>query len=126
MVERIWTVDDHLAQGSDAMVELWWQVRAAIESFGPTSLAVSKTTVTFKGSRRGFAGASPRKDDVVGYFDIMRIVGEGDPRIRRVAPYGRNLFVHQFRLTDAAQLGDEFVGWLGEAFAVGAGAHLLR
>ena len=43
-----WTVEDHLAAGTPASVALWRDLEQAIQSFGPVSLSVSKSTVTFK------------------------------------------------------------------------------
>ena len=44
--------------GADpANVELYQAVAALIQSIGSVTLSVSKTAITFKGARRGFAGA---------------------------------------------------------------------
>jgi hypothetical protein len=118
-----WTVEDHLRAGTPATVALFQEVQSALESFGPITTSVSKTSVTFKGSRRGFAGARPTAKGVVGYLDVMRRLPD-DRRIRTVSPYGRNLFVHHYLLTEASDLDEEFSGWLREAYAVGCGAHL--
>jgi hypothetical protein len=118
-----WTIEDHLRAGTDSTVALFRRVEAAIESFGPVSLSVSKSSVTFKGSRRGFAGARPTSKGVVGYFDIMREL-PSDRRLHGISPYGSNLFVHHYRLAEDADLDEEFVSWLREAYAVGCGAHL--
>jgi len=37
----------------------------------------------------------------------------------------KRLFVHQFRVTDVAQLDSQFAGWIREVYAVGAGEHLV-
>ena len=118
-----WTVEDHLRAGNDRTVALYRRVEQLILSFGPGSVAVAKTTITFKGTRRGFAGARPTQKGVVGYLDLMRELPP-DPRIRSIAPYGPNLFVHHYLLTDDEDLDDAFAGWLEEAYAVGCGAHL--
>ena len=93
-----------------------------MEGIGPFTYAVSKSSITLKGERRGFAGLRPYRDGVRGYLDLQREVR--DARITSVAPYTKRLFVHHFRLTTADDLDDEFAGWLREAYAVGAGAHL--
>jgi hypothetical protein len=49
-----------------------------------------------------------------------------DPRITWSAPYTRSLYVHPFRVTRLDELDDDFAGWICEAYAVGAGAHLKR
>jgi hypothetical protein len=58
------------------------------------------------------------------YLDLQRTVT--DPRIHRVAPYTKKLFIHYLWITSPDQLDDEFHGWLKEAYAVGQGAHLNR
>ncbi|MDW4573200.1 DUF5655 domain-containing protein [Microbacterium sp. M3] len=120
---HVWTVDDHLRDADPAAVRLWQRIDDLIGSFGPVTRSVSKTTITFKGTRRGFAGARPWRTGVRGYFDLMREL-PADPRISGAAPYGRKLFVHQFRLADESELDEAFAAWLREAYEVGCGAHL--
>jgi hypothetical protein len=89
---------------------------------GPFRYAPSKTTITFKGARRGFAGARPDRRGMVGYLDLQRVVE--DERITNVSPYTAKLLVHHFRIKTAEQMDHEFLVWLREAYAVGEGAHL--
>ena len=121
---RIWTVDDHLRGHSGEHVALYDAVAAIFCGFGPTTLSVAKTTITFKGSRRGFAGARPTKNGVEGYLDLTRSL-VGDPRIKRASPYTKRLFVNIYRVATPADLDETFIGWAREAFAVGQGEHLL-
>jgi len=122
MEGRAWTVEDHLAGKPEDVVSLYEGFIALIEECGPFSYRVTKTAITLKGSRRGFAGAKPTKRSLDGYLDLQRELK--DPRIRRASPYTKRLFVHQFRLTSLDQLDDEFASWIREAYAVGAGSHL--
>jgi hypothetical protein len=92
-----WTVDRHLEAGSERGRALWRRFAAVVAACGEHSLSVAKTTITFKGPKRGFAGARPKGDELLGYFDVTYRV-EGDPRIRSVAPYQKDLFVHHFRI----------------------------
>lgn len=119
-------VEDHLRGQPEEFVALYRRLEAAIHSFGDVGVSVSKTTITFKGSRRGFAGGRPTANGVQGYFDLTRVVGTDDPRIRRVAPYQRNLQVHQYRLRTDDDLDETFIAWLREAYDVGCGAHLKK
>ena len=121
--QKVWTVEDHLRGKSTEHVGLYEAVAAILQSFGPTTLSVSKTTITFKGQRRGFAGARPMKHGVEGYLDLMRSLA-GDPRIRGVAPYTGRLSVNSYRVTSLDDLDETFVGWAQEAFDVGQGEHL--
>jgi hypothetical protein len=45
-----------------------------------------------------------------------------DDRIRSVAPYQKDLFVHHFRVDSLEQMDDEFVRWIADAYdQVGCG-----
>ncbi len=105
-------------------MELYLRFVELVEACGPFTCSVSKTTITFRGSRRGFAGARPTRRGLSGYLDLPRAVSDG--RFISSAPYTKRLFVHQVRIAALAELDDEFAGWIGEAYAVGQGAHLLR
>jgi hypothetical protein len=119
----VWTVERHLAGRPDEVVALYERFVGLVQECGPFSYRVTKTGITLKGTRRGFAGAKPRERSLDGYLDLQRQVQ--DPRIMRASPYTKRLFVHQFRLTDLDQLDDELAGWVREAYDVGAGAHML-
>jgi hypothetical protein len=112
-----WTVERHLEAGSEQGRALWHEFADLVASCGEHSLSVAKTTVTFKGMRRGFAGARPKGDVLIGYFDVTYQVD--DPRIRNVAPYQKDLFVHHFHITS---IDEEFAGWIRDAYEqVGCG-----
>lgn len=118
-----WTVEDHLEGKDPAHVALYRQVEALLLAQGPVEISVSKTTITFKGRRRGFAGARPTRTGVRGYLDLMRPVA--DPRITNVSPYTARLFVHQYVLRSPDDVDDTFAAWVAEAYRVGEGDHLL-
>ena len=117
-----WTVHDHLRGRDPTVIRLYERFVELVDACGPVEVSVAKTAITFKGSRRGFAGAKPKNQWLDGYLDLQRELK--DPRIRRASPYTRRLFVHQFRVTALDQLDEEFSGWLREAYAVGQGGHL--
>jgi hypothetical protein len=124
MEHRVWTVEDHLRDKPPRFVALYERFVQLVETCGPFTYAVAKTTITFKGSRRGFAGARPTAGGLVGYLDLQRLVE--DPRILSAAPYTRRLVTHHFRITAREQMDDEFAGWVREAYDVGQGGHLAR
>jgi hypothetical protein len=119
-----WTVKRHLEGKPPEVVALYGQFIDLVAACGPFTLAIAKTAITLKGVRRGFAGLKPKQHSLDGYLDLQRSIE--DPRIRRSSPYTNRLFVHQFRITTAGELDDAFAGWVREAYAVGAGAHLDR
>jgi Domain of unknown function (DUF5655) len=117
MDSREWTVEEHLRGKPAVVVELYERFVELIQACGPFDYAVSKTAITFKGSRRGFAGAKPKAGSLDGYLDLQRRVE--DLRIRRAGAYTKRLFVHQFRVSAPEQLDDEFAAWVREAYQVG-------
>jgi hypothetical protein len=119
-----WTVERHLAGQPPDSVALYEAFAALVGACGPFRYVVAKTTITFAGRRRGFAGARPDQRGLRGYLDLQRVLT--DPRITNVSPYTTRLFVHHYRVTELAQLDDEFAGWVREAYAVGQGEHLTR
>jgi hypothetical protein len=119
-----WTVEHHLRDKPAAVVALYQRFVELVQACGPFDYAVSKTAITFKGRRRGFAGAKPKAQSLDGYLDLQRRVE--DPRIRRASSYTKRLVVHQFRVSVPEQLDEEFAGWIREAYQVGQGEHLAR
>ena len=117
-----WTVEDHLRGKPPASVELYRRFVELVSACGPFTYAVSKTTITFKGSRRGFAGARPTQDGLSAYLDLQRVIQ--DERFIRADPYTKRLFVHQARIRRPEELDEEFAGWVREAYDVGQGGHL--
>ena len=115
-------VERHLSGRSDEIVALYRRFIALVDDCGPFTYSVSKTAITLKGTRRGFAGVKPKERWLDGYLDLQRQVG--DRRIRSVSPYTKRLFVHSFRVMVIGELDNEFAGWIREAYEVGAGAHL--
>jgi hypothetical protein len=118
----MWTVEAHMEGKPPASIALYQAFVAAVAECGPFTVSVAKTSITFKGTRRGFAGARPTATGVRGYLDLQRVVT--GPQISRSSPYGSRLYVHQYRLTSPADLDATFRSWIAEAYAVGAGAHL--
>ncbi len=117
-----WTVERHLLGKPPGVVALYHRFIELARACGPFTYAVSKSAITLKGTRRGFAGASLGKHALSGYLDLPRRVE--DPRITRSGPYTKRLWVHHFRVDSPSHLDQQFAGWLGEAYQVGGGAHL--
>jgi hypothetical protein len=118
-----WTVESHLAGRADLVRDLYRRFIDLVEACGPFTYAVSRTAISLKGTRRGFAGAKPKTETLDGFLDLQHVVR--DPRIVRSSPYTRRLFVHHFRVRSGDELDEQFASWVQEAYDVGAGAHLL-
>lgn len=63
-----------------------------------------------------------RKDGLVCGFWLKRRVAS--PRFSKVEHLGRSDWVYQFVLRDEAELDDEVLGWIREAYDVGRQTHL--
>jgi hypothetical protein len=123
-MDNAWTVERHLQGKRPEVIALYHRFIELAQACGPFTYAVSKSAVTLKGTRRGFAGANLGERALRGYLDMPRRVA--DARITRSAPYTKRLYVHHFRIDSPGQLDEQFAGWLAEAYQVGAGAHLSR
>ena len=121
-MDDVWTVERHLQGKRPEVIALYHRFIELAQACGPFTCAVSKSASTLKGTRRGFAGAVLGERALRGYLDLPRRVQ--DARISRSAPYTKRLYVHHFRIDRPGQLDNQFAGWLGEAYQVGAGAHL--
>jgi hypothetical protein len=121
-MDNVWTVERHLQGKRPEVIALYHRFIELAQACGPFTYAVSKSAITLKGTRRGFAGAILGERALKGYLDLPRRVE--DARITRSAPYTQRLYVHHFRVDSPGQLDEQFAGWLAEAYQVGAGAHL--
>ena len=117
-----WTVAAHLRGCDPTVIRLYERFVELVQACGAFEVTVSKTAISFKGTRRGFAGAKPKERWLDGYLDLQRQLT--DPRIRSASPYTKRLFVHQFRVKALDQLDEDFAGWVREAYDVGQGLHL--
>jgi len=120
-MDSAWTVERHLQGKRPEVIALYRRFIELAQACGPFTYAVSKSAITLKGTRRGFAGAILGEHALRGYLDLPRRVQ--DARITRSDPYTRHLYVHHFRIDSPGQLDEQFAGWLGEAYRVGAGTH---
>jgi hypothetical protein len=117
-----WTVERHLLGKPPEIIALYRRFIELAHACGPFTYAISKSAITLKGIRRGFAGTALGERALRGYLDLPRRVE--DARIIRSNAYTKRLYVNHFRIDSPGQLDEQFAGWLGEAYQVGAGAHL--
>jgi hypothetical protein len=117
----MWTVEDHLRHKSDRVRALFESFEKLIRDCGPYERNVTKTAIAYKGSVRGFAGVTPRREHLTGFLDLTDQVDA--PPFTRVTPYTKRLWVHRFVLDDLAQLDNAFAARVAQAYAVGQGKH---
>lgn len=117
-----YTVGDHLAGRDAEIVALYRQFVGLIEDCGSFEYVIGKQAITFKGTRRLFAGVIPKAKALDGFLVLQYTLH--DARIRRPRRITDRLYNNYFRVTAPEQLDEEFAGWVFEAFEVGQGAHL--
>jgi hypothetical protein len=82
-----WTVAHHLGGCDPAVVRLYERFVELVQAYGEFEVAVSKTAISFKGTRRGFAGTKPKKRRLDGYLDLQRPLPER-PSIAQIRDRG--------------------------------------
>lgn len=99
------------------------RIRAVVEGIGPVEILPEKTRIAFH-VRMSFAAFMPRKGLLDGHLVLARRIDS--PRFRRIEEYSARNILHAFRLTSPADVDEEFVSRLAEAYAVGQQRHLGR
>lgn len=84
-----------------------------LERLGPIRVDAVKSGINFAG-RAHFAGARPQKDGLsVGFVPGRRLE---DARVVRAEWVGGRFHAHSVKLTGEAELDDQLLGWLAEAY----------
>jgi len=96
-------------------------VRRAVAAYGPVTVLPEKTRIAFQ-VRMSFAQVSPHRHWLDGHVVLARRLAH--PRFRRIDTISPRNHVHHFRLFTADDIDADFMGWLREAYAVGAQKHL--
>ncbi len=114
-------LDRHFAHASPAVRAAFDRVVVAARRLGPVEVLPEKTRIALH-VRMSFAAFMPRRRWLNGHLVLARRIDS--PRFLRVETYSPRNVVHTFRLTSPADVDDEFVAWLAEAYQVGAQKHL--
>jgi hypothetical protein len=97
------------------------QVLAAVSALGPVQVLPEKTRIALHVS---FAAFTPRRHWLSRHLVVARHAGS--PRFLKVEELSPRNVVHTFRLTSPADVDEELLGWLAEAYHVGCQHHLRR
>jgi hypothetical protein len=103
--------------GREAQRALYRAFLAFVERCGPVTVNVNKTRISFQGRARFACVDRVTKDGLACHVWLKRRLES--PRFTKIEAYPRSDYVHNFRLTDAAQLDAEMAAWLAEAYEVG-------
>jgi hypothetical protein len=116
-------LEAHFARTAPEVRDTFNRVLEVVRELGPFDVLTEKTRIALH-ARMSFAAFMPRRDWLNGHLVLARHVNS--PRFARVETISPRNIVHSFRLNCAADVDDEFVGWLGEAYRVGIQQHLRR
>jgi len=116
-------LDQHFARTAPEVRAAFDRVLEAVRELGPFEVLPEKTRIALH-ARMSFAAFMPRRNWLNGHLVLARHVHS--PRFARVETISPRNVVHAFRLNAAADVDDEFVAWLAEAYQVGTQQHLRR
>ena len=114
-------LDRHFAGREPQVRACFDAVLAAVRDIGPVTVLPERTRVALQ-VRMSFAAFVARRSWLDGH---VILAGElASPRFRRVEIYSPRNVLHAFRLCGPDEVDDEVVGWLEQAYRVGAQEHL--
>jgi hypothetical protein len=116
-------LDRHFARTAPEVRGTFDRVLEAARELGPFDVLPEKTRIALH-ARMSFAAFTPRRNWLSGHLVLARRVNS--PRFLRVETVSPRNVVHAFRLSSEAEIDNEFVAWLAEAYQVGTQQHLRR
>jgi hypothetical protein len=102
--------------GREAQRGLFRELRAFIERLGPVTVNINKTRISFQARARFASVNRVTRDGLACHIWLKRRLDS--PRFTRIDQFGVD-YVHNFKLTEVAELDDELAAWLAEAYEVG-------
>jgi hypothetical protein len=118
----VMALDAFFAAAKPELRDLFDRYVAAARKGGPVAVNATKSRVTLQ-ARARFAGIDrPRKDHLMANFVLTTPVQSA--RLTRVDYLPPYYYVHRLRLRDAADIDRELLGWLAQAYQVGAQRHV--
>lgn len=110
---------DGFFEGDDRARIIFESVRSAVESVGPTDVAVTKSQVAFR-RVHNFAFVWMPGRYLGRGAPLVLTIGlkrrDGSPRWKSVVEPAPGRFTHHLELTDPADVDDEVCSWLREAW----------
>lgn len=100
-------------------VAMFWRFIDLARAAEPVTFELQRDRVVLCGTRRIFASVKPDKRGLTGHVNLSRRLS--DRRFIKTEDLTKRLVFHRYRLTDPADLDEDFAGWLAEARDVGDG-----
>jgi len=114
-------LESHFRDKPPEIRALYDAVLAAVLALGQVTVLPEKTRIAFH-VRMSFAQVTPKKGWLDGHVVLARRLEH--PRFRSIQTFSPRNHLHTFRITQLADVDDDFRAWLAEAYAVGEQRHL--
>jgi hypothetical protein len=114
-------LDRHFIGKSPLVRDTFERILEVVSTLGPVEVLAEQTRVALH-VRMSFVALTPRRRWLDGHLVLARHVDSH--RFRRIEVFSPRNVLHAFRLTGPDDVDQEFIGWLREAYAVGAQRHL--
>lgn len=100
-----------------AVLAIYDRLRAALAAIGPFGEEPKKTSIHLTRTT-GFAGAHPRKQSLL--LNLRTAQPIDSPRIAKVEQVSKSRYHNELKLSHPDQVDAELIGWLRDAYALGA------
>ena len=110
------SIDEHFQNKDTLTRELFDALLRATRHFGPFHVYAQKTRIVFQ-TRARFVSMTPRQKYLGGHIWLKR--ARPHPLIHRIDSLLDRDFVHNFKITQLADLDDAFCDLLRESYSVG-------
>jgi hypothetical protein len=109
--------EDDFFAGREPQRALYRALLAFVERIGPVTVNINRTRISFQARARFVSINRVTRDGLACHIWLKRRLES--PRFTRIEHLPPGDYVHNFRLTDAAELDGEMAAWLAEAYEVG-------
>jgi hypothetical protein len=116
------TVAGHFEGKNPAVRFLFDGLLGILKRCGPVRVVPGKTSIVFQ-VRMRFAGATVRRNSLEVTFVLPRRLDH--PRVKKCLVYSRRSYYHYIDISTPADLDEELMQWLREAYRVGQQADVL-
>jgi len=111
------TVKNHFEGKDPSVRKIYDQLTKSLKKFGPIIEEPKKTSIHLVNTT-ALAGVATRKAHLV--LTIKSDHKLTSPRIHKTEQASAKRFHHEVKLTSPAEVDDELIGWLQEAYALSA------
>lgn len=107
------------AKSEPGVAAIYEAIRKATQRFGAVTIEAKKTSIHLVAGS-AFAGAHPRKSGIL--LNIRTMSPIKSKRIRKTEQVSANRCHNEVLLSGPSDVDAELIGWLKNAYALGAGA----